>query len=46
MKKASPKQVENISSALKRLTDDEEMGALFKVMAVVELGALIPPGFE
>jgi NADH dehydrogenase [ubiquinone] 1 alpha subcomplex assembly factor 7 len=46
MKKASPKQAKDISSALKRLTDVEEMGELFKVMAVVQQGAPVPPGFE
>ncbi|HER27698.1 MAG TPA: class I SAM-dependent methyltransferase, partial [Rhodospirillales bacterium] len=31
---ASPEQVEDITEALKRLTDGEEMGDLFKVMAI------------
>lgn len=31
-KNATPKQVEDINSALSRLTDDDQMGELFKVM--------------
>jgi NADH dehydrogenase [ubiquinone] 1 alpha subcomplex assembly factor 7 len=46
LKEANPQQAKDISSALKRLTDVEEMGELFKVMAVVQQGAPIPPGFE
>jgi len=43
---ASPEQAEDIAMALKRLVDGEEMGELFKVMAVIGLEAPPPPGFE
>jgi len=43
---ASPEQAEDIALALKRLVDTEEMGELFKVMAVTGLEAPPPPGFE
>jgi NADH dehydrogenase [ubiquinone] 1 alpha subcomplex assembly factor 7 len=46
LENASPDQADDISSALQRLTDVEEMGKLFKVMAVVQQGAPVPPGFE
>ena len=46
LKEANTEQAKDIHSALKRLTDVEEMGELFKVMAVVQQGAPIPPGFE
>jgi NADH dehydrogenase [ubiquinone] 1 alpha subcomplex assembly factor 7 len=46
LENASPEQAEDINSALHRLTDDEEMGKLFKVMAVVQVDAPVPPGFE
>ena len=46
LENANSEQAENISSALQRLTDVEEMGKLFKVMAVVQQGAPVPPGFE
>jgi SAM-dependent MidA family methyltransferase len=46
LENASPEQAEDISSALQRLTDVKEMGNLFKVMAVVQLDAPVPPGFE
>jgi NADH dehydrogenase [ubiquinone] 1 alpha subcomplex assembly factor 7 len=45
-KKANPKQAEDIRSALRRLTDAEEMGELYKVMAVIQQGTPVPPGFE
>ena len=43
---ASPEQADEIERALLRLTDANEMGALFKVMAVTPLEAPTPPGFE
>lgn len=43
---ASPEQAEDIEKALHRLTDEKEMGDLFKVMAVIPLESPIPPGFE
>ena len=43
---ASQEQAEDIELALKRLTDAEEMGELFKVMAITQLEAPSPPGFE
>jgi len=46
LREANAKQAEDINSALRRLIDVEEMGKLFKVMAVVQQGAPIPPGFE
>jgi NADH dehydrogenase [ubiquinone] 1 alpha subcomplex assembly factor 7 len=43
---ASPEQAEDIAQALKRLVDGDEMGDLFKVMAVTGLEAPPPPGFD
>jgi len=43
---ASDEQAEDISGALKRLTDASEMGELFKVMAITAIDAPPPPGFE
>ncbi len=43
---ASTEQAEEIERALLRLTDENEMGELFKVMAVTPLEAPVPPGFE
>ena len=34
MKKANASQKESIASALKRLTDEDEMGSLFKVLMI------------
>ncbi len=42
----SPAQTENIRAALHRLVDDDQMGQLFKVMAVSPPGGPPPPGFE
>lgn len=42
----SAKLAPEIASALRRLIAPEEMGTLFKVMAVTEPGGAIPPGFE
>jgi NADH dehydrogenase [ubiquinone] 1 alpha subcomplex assembly factor 7 len=36
---------EEVGAALKRLTDDDQMGMLFKVMAVTQTGAPAPAGF-
>lgn len=43
---ASPEQAEDIELALKRLTDEAEMGELFKVMAITPMESPTPPGFE
>ncbi|HSR54860.1 MAG TPA: SAM-dependent methyltransferase, partial [Alphaproteobacteria bacterium] len=43
---AGDEQARNIESALKRLVNPAEMGALFKVMAVLSPTAPSPPGFE
>lgn len=43
MMNATPEQVEEIDSAYQRLTDAEQMGTLFKVMAVVPPGFGVPP---
>jgi len=43
---ATQEQVEEILSALQRLTADDQMGQLFKVLAMTPLGAPVPPGFE
>lgn len=37
--------LENHSSALRRLTQPEEMGSVFKVLALTSAGAPLPPGF-
>ncbi len=46
MAQATPEQVEDITGAVKRLTDATEMGELFKVMAITRIDAPPPPGFE
>lgn len=43
MMNATPEQAEEIDSAYQRLTDAEQMGALFKVIAVVPPGFGVPP---
>lgn len=43
--KASPEQQEEVASALHRLTDKEEMGSLFKVLALVGANTPTPVGF-
>lgn len=43
---AEKKIVDEIASAHRRLTHPEEMGTLFKVMAIVHKDAPIAPGFE
>jgi SAM-dependent MidA family methyltransferase len=44
--KASPGRAEEIESAVRRLTAPEEMGSLFKVMALVAQDWPMPAGFE
>ena len=44
--KATPEQARDIDVAVNRLTSREEMGALFKVLALVPNGAPNPAGFE
>ncbi len=44
--KATPEQAEDITGAVKRLTEATEMGELFKVMAITGVDAPPPPGFE
>lgn len=43
---ATDQQKTDISSALYRLIDQEQMGTLFKVMALTSPGMMMPPGFE
>lgn len=43
---ANPTQAEDIASALKRLVEPDEMGDLFKVMAITTLDTPPPPGFD
>ncbi|MBV1886151.1 MAG: SAM-dependent methyltransferase [Parvibaculaceae bacterium] len=43
--KASPSQQSDVVSALHRLTDDKEMGSLFKVLALVGANTPTPVGF-
>ena len=43
---ATPEVAAGIESGLRRLVDDEAMGALFKAVAIVAPGAPPPPGFE
>ncbi|MGB5948415.1 MAG: SAM-dependent methyltransferase [Parvibaculum sp.] len=43
--RATPKQAHDIDSALRRLTASEEMGSLFKVLALTPTDAPSPAGF-
>ena len=43
---ASPAHSQDIADGLKRLTSDDAMGRLFKVMALTSPGMAPPPGFE
>lgn len=43
MMNASPEQIQEIDAAYERLTGAEQMGSLFKVMAVVPPGFGVPP---
>ena len=43
---SSPGKAQGIADALARLTSDDGMGALFKVMALSSPGLAPPPGFE
>ena len=45
-KTAEPEQAQAIDSALSRLTADEEMGKLFKAIAICHDEALVPEGFK
>jgi NADH dehydrogenase [ubiquinone] 1 alpha subcomplex assembly factor 7 len=44
--RASPEQCEQLESGLRRLLDPEQMGTLFKVMALISPGLPAPPGFN
>jgi NADH dehydrogenase [ubiquinone] 1 alpha subcomplex assembly factor 7 len=44
--KSSEQQRSDIASALKRLTDEGEMGTLFKVLALTSPGLSVAPGFS
>jgi NADH dehydrogenase [ubiquinone] 1 alpha subcomplex assembly factor 7 len=44
--RASPAQREKLQSGLDRLLDPEQMGTLFKVMALTPPGSPAPPGFN
>ncbi len=46
LSEASPANAREITEALSRLTSDEGMGAMFKVMALTSPGWPAPPGFE
>lgn len=46
MMNASPEQLQEIDAAYQRLTGAEQMGSLFKVMAVVPPGFGVPPWVE
>lgn len=43
---ASPPQARGIEVALRRLIEPDEMGTLFKVLAIVSQGLATPPGFD
>lgn len=44
--RSAPDQLDIIEAALKRLTHADEMGSLFKALAIYPVGAPSPPGFE
>jgi SAM-dependent MidA family methyltransferase len=44
--KATPEQAADIAAALRRLTDPDAMGALFKAMAIAAPNTAIGGGFE
>ncbi len=46
VKKAAPAQAQAIEAAIGRLIGPQEMGTLFKALAVLPAGAQTPPGFE
>jgi NADH dehydrogenase [ubiquinone] 1 alpha subcomplex assembly factor 7 len=46
LKSASPRQGGDISSAVARLIEPSQMGALFKALAVVDTAQPVPPGFD
>lgn len=43
---AGPEQADRVASALQRLTHPQEMGSLFKVLALTGPSAPVPPAFE
>lgn len=43
---ANPEQADNIAAAVKRLRSPEQMGTLFKALAILPKGAARPPGFQ
>jgi len=45
-REATPEQGRDIETALHRLTDPQQMGKLFKALAVTPIGAPVPAGFE
>ncbi len=44
--RSAPGQIDTVEAALKRLTHPDEMGSLFKALAIYPVGAPPPPGFE
>ncbi len=46
LESASPEQVQDIRSGLKRLVASSEMGVLFKALCLAHPGQPAPPGFE
>lgn len=46
MRNASKMQRENLISSYEYLTSSDKMGEKFKVVAMVDNGQSVPPGFE
>ena len=46
LERATPAQAEALTGGCARLLGAEQMGELFRVMALAAPGALVPPGFE
>lgn len=46
LRSATPDQAAALEAGARRLTAPEEMGRLFKVLAIAAPGAPVPPGFE
>jgi NADH dehydrogenase [ubiquinone] 1 alpha subcomplex assembly factor 7 len=45
LSRSHPDQADNIAAGLERLTSPEQMGQLFKTLAILPLNAPLPPGF-
>jgi len=46
LSRANPDRADNVAAALHRLTSQEEMGRLFKVIAIHSPDWPVPAGFE